>query len=328
MKSVLFLCFVLLSGSYIITWIITHISKRKKILDIPNERSSHTVPTPKGGGLAIVIVWYIGISVFFYMGMINRNLYFALLSGLLLAGISFIDDVFDLRPWIRLIVQLLSVATALIFLHGINPVFLFGGSILTTAILYIITILAMIWFINLFNFLDGIDGYASVEAISLALAFYFFTGENINLILIASVLGFLIWNWPKAGIFMGDVGSTQLGFIIVVFGIYFHNEEKLSGIHWLILSAPFWFDATITLFRRWRKKEKLSQAHRKHVYQRLVQSGFSHQRVDIYLCLINIVLFIFIFISKKYSMLLIPLSAVTLTSMYLITLYADKRKPF
>jgi Fuc2NAc and GlcNAc transferase len=186
----------------------------------------------------------------------------------------------------------------------------------------------MVWFINLFNFLDGIDGYASIEAITLALALYLFTGQNINLILIASVLGFLIWNRPKAKIFMGDVGSTQLGFILIVLGIYFHNEKSLSFIYWIVLSAPFWFDATLTLLRRLRNREKLSQAHRKHIYQRLVQSGFSHLHVDILLIMVNFFLAVLVFIFSKYKVPDIPLLILTLTLMYLIAIYTDRRKQF
>jgi len=310
------------------TWIFKNISQKRNILDIPNERSSHSIPTPRGGGLAIVIAWYIGISVLFVMGLLNRSLYFALLCGLLLACTSLVDDVINLKPSIRMVAQIITVLVAFISLQGIQPVPVFGKDIFPTFILYAITIIGMVWFINLFNFLDGIDGYASVEAITLVLAYYLFTGHNINLILIASVLGFLIWNWPKAKIFMGDVGSTQLGFIIVVLGVYFHNENKLSIIYWLILSAPFWFDATLTLFRRWRNKEKLSQAHRKHIYQRLVQSGFSHLDVDIFLILLNALLTILVFICIKYNMPQIVLLVLTLSFMYIITLYADKRKPF
>jgi UDP-N-acetylmuramyl pentapeptide phosphotransferase/UDP-N-acetylglucosamine-1-phosphate transferase len=328
MKSVLFLSFLSLSGSFFLTWIFRNFSMKRKILDIPNERSSHTIPTPRGGGLAIVIAWYTGITALFFMGMLSKSLYFALLSGLLLGCTSLIDDVIDLKPIIRLIAQIITVIIAFFFLHGIQPVLVFGNDILPGFLLYPITILGMVWFINLFNFLDGIDGYASLEAITLAIAFFLFTGQIINLILIASVLGFLIWNWPKAKIFMGDVGSTQLGFIIVVLGIYFHNENKLSFIYWIILSAPFWFDATLTLFRRWRNKEKLSQAHRKHIYQRFVQSGFSHLKVDIYLILLNFVLTILVFLCVKFNLLQIPLLILSVFLMYIIALYADKRKPF
>jgi UDP-N-acetylmuramyl pentapeptide phosphotransferase/UDP-N-acetylglucosamine-1-phosphate transferase len=328
MVSVYYLSFALLLTSFFLTWIVLNISLKKNILDVPNERSSHSVPTPRGGGLAIVVVWYIGISALFMMGMVNRNLYFALMSGSLLAGISLIDDVIDLKPIIRLIAQTITVVVAFIFLHGIEPVSLFNKVLVPSIVLYGVTIIGMVWFVNLFNFLDGIDGYASVEAIVLAFALYLFTGINITLVLIASVIGFLIWNWPKARIFMGDVGSTQLGFILIVLGIYFHNEDKLSIIYWLILSAPFWFDATLTLFRRWRNNEILSQAHRKHIYQRLVQSGYSHLQVDIFLILINLILIFLVFICMKYSMLKVPLLFLTIIFLYLITIYTDRRKPF
>jgi len=127
---------------------------------------------------------------------------------------------------------------------------------------------------------------------------------------------------------MGDVGSTQLGFIIAILGVYFHNTSQLSLPDWLILLSPFWFDATLTLFRRWKNNEKLSQAHRKHVYQRLVQSGFSHLEVDIFLAILNSVLFLLVLLSRKWTILYLPILLVTLSSLYLITRYTDRRKPF
>ena len=328
MKLILVLVAILLIVSYLLTWVIKNFSTKNRILDIPNERSSHSLPTPKGGGLAIVIAWYIGITILFFFGAVSSNLYFALLSGILLAAISLLDDVFDIQPVIRLSVQTITVIISFILLKGIQTVYIGDKDIFPMIILYTITIVGMVWFINLYNFLDGIDGYASFEAITIGLALYFFTGQSINLILIASVSGFLIWNWPKARIFMGDVGSTQLGFVIVVLGVYFHNEHKLSIICWLILLAPFWFDATLTLYRRWRNNEKLSQAHRKHIYQRLVQSGFSHLKVDIFLSLINLILIFMVFVCMKYKVLQIPLLILTLASLYIVTMYADKRKPF
>lgn len=311
-----------------LTWITKRFSLKNRILDIPNERSSHSEPTPRGGGLAIVITWYIGITVLFLRGTVDNNLYFALMSGIVLAVFSIIDDVIDLKPSIRIIAQTITVLLAFYFLNGIQPVLLFDKILIPSIILYPVVIVGMVWFINLYNFLDGIDGYASVEAIGVAFAFYLFTGQTIIFILVASVIGFLIWNWPKAKIFMGDVGSTQLGFIIVVLGIYFHNVKSLSIVNWLILTTPFWFDATLTLYRRWRNKEKLSQAHRKHIYQRLVQSGFSHLKVDVLLTLINIVLIILVLVTHSNSLLQIPLLLVTIGSLYVVALYADKRKQF
>lgn len=328
MKFILALALSLVIVSYVLTWVIMKFSLMRNILDIPNERSSHTQPTPKGGGLAIVISWYAGITFLFLTGSLNKNLYFALLCGILLAIISLIDDLYDIKPYIRLIAQTTAAIASLIFLNGIQPVLVFGINIFSNMILAVITIVGMVWFINLYNFLDGIDGYASIEAIMISMALYLFAGESITLILIASVAGFLIWNWPKAKIFMGDVGSTQLGFILIVLGIYLHNEHSLSIIYWLILAGPFWFDATLTLFRRLRNKEKLSQAHRKHIYQRLVQSGFSHLKVDLFLSLLNASLIIAVFICAKHPNLEIPLLILTLAFLYIITLYTDKRKSF
>jgi UDP-N-acetylmuramyl pentapeptide phosphotransferase/UDP-N-acetylglucosamine-1-phosphate transferase len=328
MKSVLLLSAFLLVLSYLLTWFIKIFSTKNRILDIPNERSSHTLPTPRGGGLAIVISWYAGISLLFFSGEVSKDLYFALMCGILLAIISLFDDVLNIKPVIRLFVQTITVLLSFLLLKGIQPVFSPGTEIIQRIILYLFTVVGMVWFINLYNFLDGIDGYASLEAIAISFALFILTGNYITLLLIAAVSGFLIWNWPKARIFMGDVGSTQLGFIIVVLGVYFHNVHKLQIIYWLVLTSPFWFDATITLFRRWRNKEKLSQAHRKHIYQRFVQSGFSHLKVDTFLSLINLILFLIVFLSIKYNLWQLPVFFFVIVSLFLVSMYADKRKPF
>jgi Fuc2NAc and GlcNAc transferase len=176
--------------------------------------------------------------------------------------------------------------------------------------------------------MDGLDGFASTEAIILALVMYFYSGNIINLVLLASVLGFIYWNWPKAKIFMGDVGSIQLGFILIVLGIYFHNTYQFSILNWIMLASPFWFDATFTLYRRWRNKEKLSQAHKKHAYQRIVQAGFSHQKVNISLIIINIIVIGFILLYREFKFLQIPLFVTSLIMFYIITRLVDKKVPF
>jgi Fuc2NAc and GlcNAc transferase len=127
---------------------------------------------------------------------------------------------------------------------------------------------------------------------------------------------------------MGDVGSTQLGFILVVLGIYFHNIYKFSILNWIMLSSPFWFDATLTLYRRWRNGEKLSEAHRKHVYQRIVQSGFSHLKVNMWLLAINSFVLLMILIYREFKILQIPLFFLTIFLYYRITRIVDKRMPF
>jgi Fuc2NAc and GlcNAc transferase len=176
--------------------------------------------------------------------------------------------------------------------------------------------------------MDGVDGFASLEAMTICLVIFILSGNVINLLLIACLSGFLFWNWPKAKIFMGDVGSTQLGFILVVLGIYFHNIYKFSILNWIMLSSPFWFDATLTLYRRWRNGEKLSEAHRKHVYQRIVQSGFSHLKVNMWLLVINGFVLLMILIYREFKILQIPLFFLTIFLYYRITRIVDKRMPF
>ena len=301
---------------------------RNKMTVVPNERSLHDMPTPKGGGIAIVLTWYIGISVLFFSGIIERSLFFALLSGILLAIVSLIDDIRGLKPVIRLIVQFITAIIAFNFLHGLRPLVMPEISFNYDYIVYPIAIVGMVWFINLFNFMDGVDGFASLEALIICAVFFVFTWSLATILLIACITGFLYWNWPKASIFMGDVGSTQLGFILVVFGIYYHNTFDFSILNWIMLTSPFWFDATLTLLRRWRNGENLSEAHRKHVYQRMVQAGSSHEQVNVYLLLINVFIIFLIILYREFKILQIPLFAVSLIFFYLITRQVDKRVPF
>ncbi|MEI6050833.1 MAG: glycosyltransferase family 4 protein [Bacteroidota bacterium] len=328
MNNILLLSGFLLFLSLVLTYLIRHFALRHKILDIPNERSSHTNPTPRGGGLAIVLTWYIGISILFYLKYLDNNLYMALMSGVFLAGVSIVDDLLGLKPFTRLSVQVLTAVLAFFFLKGIDPVDISGFAISTKLLLYPIAVIGIVWFINLFNFLDGIDGYASLEAVVISSAMYLFTGNAICLVLIAPVFGFLYWNWPGAKIFMGDIGSTQLGFILIILGIYFHNNAELSIIHWVMLSSLFWFDATLTLFRRWRNKEKLTVAHRKHAYQRAVQSGLSHQKTIIISVLINFIIVGLVFLSRVYEGMVMPLFLINVLFLYAITKLIDKKIPF
>ena len=182
----------------------------------------------------------------------------------------------------------------------------------------------IIWFINLYNFLDGINGYAGSEAVFLALAGFVLFGGNHFLVLGVAVLGFLYWNWNKAKIFMGDVGSTLLGYNIAIFTIYYANEEATNFWIWIILFGLFWFDATLTLVRRKRNKEKLSQAHKKHAYQRLTQSGWSHFKVTNYSIGINLILFAIVyFVSNIFIAFVFALILLILTMKFV-----DSKKAF
>lgn len=319
---------VILIISIILTFLVRKFAIKKAILDIPNERSSHSVPTPRGGGVAIAVTWFLGICYLFYIKEIDSSLFFALISGVFLVGISFIDDIKSQSPKRRMFFQVLSSMLALYFLGGMQKVdfgfFVFENVFLLTPL----ALIAIVWFINLFNFLDGIDGYESSEVIFICGALFFFFSSSAAFVLAAACLGFLFFNWQKAKIFMGDVGSTLLGFNIIVFAIYFQNTETTSIFNLLILSSVFWFDATYTLFRRWRLGETLSEAHKKHAYQRLVQSGFSHQKTVLFSIVINLIGFGLVYLSilkPEFVMLIFVLDVLLL---FLVMRFINKRKSF
>ena len=314
--------------SFALTYIVRKIAIKKSIIDTPNERSSHTVPTPRGGGLAIAITWFIGLIYLFINNRIESNLFYALLSGIILVIISFLDDIYNLNPKIRIIAQLISASLALYFLGGMKIIDIGFYKLENIWLLTPVALIGIIWFINLYNFLDGIDGYAGMEAIFISLAFYFFSNHSFYLLLTFSVLGFLVWNWQPAKIFMGDVGSTLLGFNFAVLAIYEQNTLSVSIIIFLIISSIFWFDATYTLFRRWKNKEKLSQAHRKHAYQRIVQAGFSHQKTVFFATFLNIINFVFAYMSFQNKNLCTVYFIFTLIIVFGITYLIDKKKSF
>lgn len=322
---VLLACF----STILLTYLVKKLASRYRIVNEPSERGLHSTSTPRAGGLAIIIVWYIGITFFYIKGVIDDNLYPALMSGAILAVVGLVDDIVEVKPITRLIIQFIVAILAFYFLGGLRKPITFGIDILTVPfIVYPITIVGMVWFINLFNFMDGADGFASIEAILVGLVLYIFTGSLELLLLASSVLGFLYWNWPKAKIFMGDVGSTQIGFILVVLGIHYHNTLDFSIFNWMMITAPFWFDASLTLFRRWQNREQLSRPHRKHAYQRFVLAGNSHEKLDIALIVVNVIIFLLILVYREWDLMKIPVYFITLVFLYSLVRRIDKLFPF
>jgi len=315
---------LLLILAFTLTYLIKNYAIKKSLVDIPNDRSSHTTPTPHGGGIAIAISWFLGITYLFYFKDIDSSLYYSLMVGVIISIISYLDDLFELSAKLRLLVQSFVAILGLYFIGGLDNVdfglFSISNQISTTLFAFFM----VIWFINLYNFLDGIDGYAGSEAVFLGLAGFILFNDSLFLVLVFSVLGFLVWNWDKAKIFMGDVGSTLLGYNVAIFTIYYANQDSMNFWVWIILFGVFWFDATLTLFRRYKNGEKLSQAHRKHTYQRAVQSGLTHSRVVIYSIFINMILLVSIyFISNVFIVFFIAISL-----LYSCIRYIDTKKGF
>lgn len=319
---------IIFSLSFILTMVFRRWAIQKSILDLPNERSSHTLPTPRGGGIAIVIVWFGGLTFFFFTKKVDEKLFFALLSGFPLAITGLFDDLVGLKPGIRFLIQLICAILALYFLEGLQSIQFFTKSFSIPILFYFLALIAIVWSINLFNFLDGIDGYLTSEVSYIGLAVFLLTGDHVGLLLAFTSLGFLFWNWQKAKIFMGDVGSTLLGFTIAVLAISQQNSNTSSIPVWLILSAIFWFDGTVTLLRRIRNKEYLSKAHKKHAYQRIVQSGFSHQKTVLYALGLNLVGFIFALFATKYKTFDWLFLFTYLALLFIVLGYIDRKKPF
>lgn len=321
--------YTLLILSFIGVWVYRKLAVRMKIVDVPNERSSHTKPVARGGGVAVAGVWFAAISYMFFFGdSIDPFLYYAFLSGGLIAIAGIVDDIWSISPVIRLVTQLLAGGLALYFLGGLEKID-FGFFVIDNKwVLIPIAFIAIIWMTNLFNFLDGIDGYLGAEVIFITLVTGFMFKNGSSLAMASVMLGFLVHNWPKARIFMGDVGSTLFGFNIAVLAIYFQNTETCSIIIWVMLSSLFWFDATLTLFRRFRNKERLMQAHRKHAYQRIVQAGFSHQKTLLIAIGINIIIFGMVILSLFNTSYLLLFLVLNILLLYGIDKLIGKKNPF
>jgi len=305
--------------SVMLTYIIRSYANKKAIFDIPNERSSHVTPTPRGGGLAIVIVFYIGLI--YFQENLDSKLFYALFCAAPIALISLIDDIFTLSSKIRLFVQSISAGMVLYFLGGVTSIdfILFE---LHGWWLNIIAFSTIIWLTNLYNFLDGIDGYAGSEAVMVGLGLFLFFHNPLGLVIVAACLGFLLFNWHKASIFMGDVGSATLGFIFAVF--VFYDTSHGSIYIWLILLSLFWFDATLTLMRRYKNGESITQAHKKHAYQRLTQSGWSHDKVVWFSLVFNLIFFVLLYFVENILIVFI----LNIIALYTIVKLIDAKKSF
>ena len=310
--------------SFVLTYFVKNYAIKKSLVAEVNDRSSHTTPTPHGGGVAIALTWFSGISYLYYTEAINESFYFALMVGVIISVVSYIDDLVELSPKIRLLTQASVAILSLYFLNGFKEIDFIYFSIENQILTNVFAFFMIVWFINLYNFLDGIDGYAGSEAIFLGLASFLLFGDDVSLVLVASTLGFLLWNWHKAKIFMGDVGSTLLGFNVAIFIIYYANQESSNFWIWIILFGLFWFDATLTLLRRYINKERLSEAHKKHAYQRLTQAGWSHSKVVIASIFLNILLFLVVYFLSNilFSFL------ISLIVLYVSVKYVDSKKGF
>jgi Fuc2NAc and GlcNAc transferase len=286
---------VVFAGSALMTRLLIGAASRLRLIDVPNARSSHASPTPRGGGLAIVggftasAVW--GAST---GGAEPRDVVALLVPALMVAIVGLIDDRFGLRAAMRLAVHLLAAAG---FLWAVGGLPATGMDLLDRMPMLgnLLAVLAIAWGINLFNFMDGIDGLAGMQAVfvaaGLALLGSMAAVPGLTWLaggLAAATAGFLAWNWPPARIFMGDVGSGFLGFLLGALSILALRSNQASIWVVLLLPSAFVIDATLTLVMRAARGESLSVAHRSHAYQKLATRWRSHRRVTLLFAAIDL----------------------------------------
>jgi Fuc2NAc and GlcNAc transferase len=266
-------------------------------LDVPNRRSSHSVPTPRGGGIAIVAASTVAFVALAWLGLLGTHLLAVLIvGGLAVAVVGFLDDRLHLRAAIRLTVHLAAAVLAMILLDGVPPLRILDWTIVPGWVGYVLGTLGIAWTLNLFNFMDGIDGLAASEGTFIALGAVLLivvAGTASEALPAAAVFGaacagFLLWNWPPARIFMGDVGSGYVGYVIAVLAVSAARRSPEALFVWLILGGAFFVDATVTLVRRFMRRERLHEAHRTHAYQWLARRWQSHKRVTTMFLLINV----------------------------------------
>jgi len=283
--------------SVLATDVMRRYALRKNLLDVPNSRSSHTQPTPRGGGVAIVVAFL--ASVLCLVGAGYLNVQFAgafLMGGGAVAFIGYLDDRGPLRANVRFGVQLLAAIFAVVLLGDVPQIELARWGLHGNWLARVIAVLILVWSANLFNFMDGIDGIAGSEA-----AFVCSAGAWLNwyghgasglttamACLAAASLGFLRWNWPPARIFMGDVGSGFVGFTVALFALTASQSMSVSLEVWGLLGGCFLADATVTLLVRVLRGNRWYEAHRSHVYQHLARRWKGHLPVTLVVSAVNL----------------------------------------
>lgn len=265
--------------------------RRNSVFEIPNARSSHKEPVPSGGGLPVMAV-VLGAIVLVH-GVPEPHMAWPMLWAAVLALVSWADDRRPLSPLLRFALHVVSVATCLAIMPVEQRILLAGAPLLLDRL---VAGLCWVWFINLYNFMDGIDGLAGSETVMIALGVLLIAttlGAYPELLTLAAALagsaaGFLVWNWQRAKVFFGDSGSIPTGFLIgwMLVQLAAHGAPVAA----VILPLYFLADATITLFRRILRGDAFWRPHREHFYQLAVRAGLAHQAVVLRVIVANAVL--------------------------------------
>lgn len=284
-------------ASLVLTFGLRKYALAKSLVDIPNARSSHSVPTPRGGGVAIVVSFLAGLLFVRLVGGGDWPGSVALLgAGGLVALVGFLDDHGHIAAQWRLLAHFAAAFWALGWLGGAPSLLVFDTQIDLGWLGVALVAVYLVWLLNLYNFMDGIDGIASIEAICVCIGgalLYVLLAKPalalLPLMLAAAVTGFLYWNFPPARIFMGDAGSGFLGLVLGIMSIQAGWIEARLFWSWVILLGVFVVDATVTLLRRLVRGDKVYEAHRSHAYQYASRHFGRHLPVTLAVAGINII---------------------------------------
>ncbi|CAM2766663.1 Alpha-N-acetylglucosaminyltransferase [Legionella pneumophila subsp. pneumophila] len=317
--------FILLS--FVCTKLFCGIAQNSKLIDKPNDRTLHLKPTVRGGGIV-----FIGLSllilpfIWYFTGTFYKELVFLLSSILLIAGVSFFDDIYDLPIKIRLGVQCIVAFILAVFIRPEKLDFILF-SVSHDYIIIPFVFFMVIWAINHFNFMDGLDGFCASQAIYLLACYFIIFNVHHDLvyqefcwILICSLVAFLIFNFPPAKIFMGDVGSASLGLIIFSMALIAQQKYQIPIVYWFMLNSLFLFDSSVTLLRRMMNKERWFAPHKKHAYQRLKQYGLDTRFILLIQLIVNSVIGVIVLLSwmqKITEAIALLLLSICLISYYL-----------
>ena len=292
--SLLLLISLLFIGSALFTGLFRSAAQRARLNDVPVSRSAHSAPVPVGGGLSIVVLLLLVAGYGYSVEIIRINELAALMAGLVIACIGMVDDVKQLDIRWRIPAQFLA-SIYVVYCLGDVPAIDFGLFVFPESLLLnVIAVFALVWLLNLFNFMDGIDGIAATELIAvnlISIVIVINTDELITLLsagLAAAAGGFLLWNWAPAKIFMGDVGSSFIGFSLGVMALLSMHHGSMTVWTWVLLVGVFIVDATVTLFNRFRRKQRWFEGHASHAYQNAARHYKSHAKVTITVLLINL----------------------------------------
>jgi Fuc2NAc and GlcNAc transferase len=283
--------------SFCLTGYFRRYALARRILDVPNPRSSHTVATPRGGGLAIVLATLTVLTGGALTGALDwSRIWGVLVGGAVVAAVGFADDRYHMPRLWRFLAHVGAAACVLASAGGFPDLSLLGRPVAFGWAGQLLALLYVVWLLNLTNFMDGIDGIAATEATMVAGggALLYVLGDVAAsqflppLAVAAASLGFLAWNWPPAKIFMGDAGSGFLGLLLAALSIDAAHATRPLFWSWMILMGVFVTDATLTLARRTARGERPYEAHRMHAYQHAARRYGSHKTVTVAVAGINL----------------------------------------